>query len=509
MLFSVIQGMAQGKWSSKESAKLDDADIYLEITDYKTALEMYSDLYKKHPGEKDLDFKIGLCLYNLGRIDESFYSFEKSAEEGNINAKYYLGLYYHRNEKFDEALAQFTSYQSEDGRKDFDKVQVDLMMDICERADKMMADPIDAMVYNLGEKINSEFDDYGPLIQSDESLLAFTSRRKGSTGGALDPYGEYLEDIYVSNRMNDVWSDAVNAGPPLNTETHDAAVGLSADGNSMIIYRTNKALTAGDLYLSTKENDKWSKPVKLDEAINSEYQEASASISNDQRVIYFSSNRPGGLGGKDLYRVVRITDDIWSLPLNLGPTINTEYDEDAPFIHPDDEKLYFSSKGHKTMGGYDIFVSSLNEDYWSMPKNLGYPANTVGDDIFFVLAEDGKRGYYSSERDDGYGGHDIYAVSFENDLERLRIVKGNISNEDGSAIVASIDLSNENGQTMGTYVTNAVTGNYVIVVPPNQDFFLSIESEGYKTIEDELHYIGGTNVKEKVKNYTLVKSLEQ
>ena len=507
LLLTCLHSFAQTKWFSRDLERLEDADIYLEITDYKSALELYKHLYEKHGSEKDLDYKIGLCYYNLGELDESLSYFEK-ASESNINAHFYLGLYNHRKENLKEAIDQFVQFKAGEGNRDMDLASADRMIEICERAEKMMSEPVDAMVYNLGEKINSEYDEYSPWIKGDESMMAFTSRRLG-TGGKKDPYGEYLEDIYFADRQDEKWQNVKNAGPPLNSETHDAVVGLSSDGLTMIIYRTNKELTAGDLYISHNEDGKWSKLKKLDEAINSDYQEASAAISNDERTIFFSSNRPGGYGGKDIYRVVRITEEIWSLPLNLGPTINTEHDEDAPFLHHDEEMLYFSSRGHKSMGGYDIFVSSVNDDYWSMPENIGYPANTVGDDIFFVLAEDGKRGYYSSEREDGYGGHDIYAVSFEDEMERLRIVKGNVSNESGEALTANIDVQDEEGQPLGTYATNSVTGNYVIVVPPNKDFQISIEADGYVAQTDELHYIGGTNVREKVKNYTLVKSIEQ
>jgi len=509
LLFSAFSVFTQNKWSAKDLIKIEDAEIYLEITDYNSALDIFLSLYEKFGSAKDMDLKIGLCYYSLGNKTEAKGYFEKSCKLETANACFYLALIYHEEEMFDEAIHQFQIFKNMEGRKSFDNYEADRRIESAERAKVMMANPVKAIVYNLGESVNSSFDDYGPLITADETMMAFTSRREGTTGDKKDPYGEYLEDIYVAFKIDDRWDEVKNIGPPLNSKTHDAAVGLSSDGNSMIIYRTNKDLTAGDLYLSHYENNSWSEPEMLNEAINTEYQEASASLTNDQRTIYFSSNRPGGLGEKDIYRVVKITDEIWSLPLNLGPTINTAYDEDAPFIHADGKTLYFSSKGHSTMGGYDVFRTYLSEEYWSIPENIGYPANTVKDDIFFVLAADGKRGYYSTELPDGYGGHDVYAVSFEDAIESLRIVKGNIKNKNGDALSARIDLLNEKGESFGIYNTNSITGNYIIILPPNENFILTVSADGYSDIEEKIHYQGGTIIKEKVQNFTLINSLEQ
>ncbi len=200
----------------------------------------------------------------------------------------------------------------------------------------------------------------------------------------------------------------------------------------MIVYRTNKELTGGDLYFSVFENTNWSNLEKLPEAINSKYAESSASLSEDGNILYFSSDRDGGYGGKDIYRSIRFGNGDWSLPLNLGPTINSKFDDDAPFISADGKSLYFSSKGHKTIGGFDIFKLSLKEDgnSWSLPQNLGYPVNTVKDDIYFVTTEDENKGYYSSSRDGGYGGQDIYRINLIDKNQMVVIVKGQVYVED-------------------------------------------------------------------------------
>ncbi|MEQ8323113.1 MAG: hypothetical protein RH916_00390 [Vicingaceae bacterium] len=508
-LLAWVNLAAQERWSGKDVVKLEDADIYLEITDYKSALDLYLPLYEKYGSSEEMDLKIGLCFFGLGQFEESKEYFSRAKELGIPDAYYYLARYHHGIEEFTVSVALLQAFKNLDGKKSIDMLEIDRLIQMSERAENMMLNPVSATVYNVGKNINSTFDDYSPLITGDESIMVFTSRREGSTGGKKDPYGEFLEDIYVSLKKEDQWQVASNIGEPLNSSTHDAAVGLSSDGNVILTYRTNKELTAGDLYISREQKDGWSEPEKLAEGINSEYQEASASITQDERIIYFSSDRPGGEGGMDIYRIVRLGNNNWSLPMNLGPTINSPFDEDAPFIHPNGKTLYFSSNGNKTMGGFDIFRSSLGDEYWTNPENLGYPVNTVGNDIFFVLASDGKRGYFSSKRDDGVGGQDIYAVSFENSLESLRIVKGNISSTDGSPLAAEISLLDEEGNTTGVYRSNQLTGNYIIILPPNINFELDIRADGYEEVSDTLFYVGGTNVKEKSRDYVLNTQKEQ
>lgn len=507
VLLPQFYALAQKRWGARDVIRLEDANIYLEITDYKSALDLFVPLYEEYGAVENMEYKIGLCYYNLEQHEEAREYFSRAEEHGNPNAAYYLGKYFHEYEEFDKAIRKYQAFRYMEGDKDYEPAEVDRLIEISERAKEMMKNPIQAKVYNIGPSVNSEYDDYGPVISADESMMAYTSRREGTTGDKKDPYGEYLEDIYISFNESDQWKKSSNIGEPLNTNTHDAVVGLSPDGNSMIIYRTNKDLSAGDLYISEDVNGKWSEPEKLSENINSEYQESSASLTQDGRVIYFSSDRPGGHGGKDIYRVVRLGNNEWSLPLNLGPTINTKFDEDAPFIHPNGKTLYFSSKGHKTIGGYDIFKSTLGEDYWSIPENLGYPANTVRHDIFFVLAADGNRGYYSTRLPEGFGGHDIYVVSFENALESLRIIKGKVTNGRGKALQASITLMDEDGNEAGVYNTNALTGNYIIILPPDENFTMILSAEGYDEIKDSLYYQGGTNTRERNQSYTLKSSM--
>jgi hypothetical protein len=316
--------------------------------------------------------------------------------------------------------------------------------------------------------------------------------------------------VYISNKVDGKWNKAENIGPPINTETHDACVGLSPDGTTLILYRTSKDLLGGDLYWSELEGNKWSAPQKYADNINSpDYQEASASITANGNTIYFSSNRPGGQGGKDIYRVVKFGNGDWSLAQNIGNTINTPYDEDAPYIHPDGKTLYFSSNGHTGMGGYDIFQSTLNDDgTWSTPENLGYPVNNVEDDIYFVLSAHGSMGYYSSEKKGGLGGQDIYTIYPASEPRILVVLKGKILTTDGQPLKARIIINetpdySEKDLPWGEYNSNSVTGKYMIVLPVDKKFYLHVESPGFQIHSEEIEFNNIESYTEKSKDFII------
>jgi hypothetical protein len=270
----------------------------------------------------------------------------------------------------------------------------------------------------------------------------------------------------------------------VNTETNDGCVAISPDGQRMIVYRTSEDLVTGDLYLSRLgKGNRWSPLELMGDQINSPHVETSACFSHDSSEIYFSSDRPGGFGGKDIYRIRKMPNGNWSQPFNLGKNVNTPYDEDAPFLHADRVSLYFSSKGHNSMGEYDVFKSTLNRESneYSLAENLGYPINDVSDDIFFVLSVDGQRGYYSSVKKESLGGIDIYQIDTrfgDNDLK----VKQGVSYLDDKPAQAKIILM-ENGEMIGSYLSNPSTGRFILVVNPLKSYTASVEAPGYETQE--------------------------
>lgn len=285
-------------------------------------------------------------------------------------------------------------------------------MEECYNAIKHTQNAYSRPINNLGRAINSEYDEYAPIISADESTLIFTARRPNTTGGKRDANDSlFHEDIYISYKTKGYWSEPQKI-KDFNTSTHEAGVALSPDGKQLFTYRDNRG---GNLYVSDLQADyTWSKPRSLGKHINTLYHEPSVTISADGQTLYFSSDRPGGFGGLDIYVSKREGNGKWGRAKNLGPAINTENDEDSPFIHIDSKTLFFSSRGHREDSSrvdYDIYRTSFENNEWSKPQNLGFPINTIKDDIHFVLSGDYRRGYYSSIKEDGKNQHDIYVIS--------------------------------------------------------------------------------------------------
>jgi hypothetical protein len=331
---------------------------------------------------------------------------------------YYLGQAFHYSEKFDSAIMFYDRYNRILSRSlNFEKSkrinEVNRKIFECHNASVYMEHPVDVTITNLDDKINSEFPDYAPTISEDESIMIFTSRRPGdNVNDRVAEDHEYFEEILVSEKINGVWSPAKNPGAPLNTGSHNASVNISPDGTEIIIYHDTGG---GDLLLSVKNSDgTWGAPKPM-EGINTEYLESSATITQDDKTIYFTSNRPGGYGGTDIYRCELGKGGRWINVQNLGPLVNTDMDEEGVFISANGQHLYFSSNGLAGMGDLDFYRSSYDAGTkaWGEPVNLGYPINSVENDIYFVLTADEKFAYISSLRRDNLGEQDIYKVDMQ------------------------------------------------------------------------------------------------
>ncbi|MBN4061755.1 MAG: hypothetical protein COA57_05225 [Flavobacteriales bacterium] len=398
---------------------IEQGDKHFTANRFSKALPHYLEAYDYNPSNAMLNMTIGYCYLKISKPIFAIAYLGKAIElNPAITSKAYikLGEAYQLNYEWDKAIYQYKKYLekfSSTGTENKKLAQKKIKE--CEYGKQIENTPTEVRITNLGNAINSKYDEYGPLITADESILLFTSRKKNTTGGKMVPeFDYYFEDVYFSERTNEGWKSAENIGPPINTEDHDATVGLSPDGQRMFVFKNDK--NNGNIYESVLDGDQWSKPVKLNENINSKYDEPTACYTFDGRTIIFVSNRPGGQGGKDIYKAIKGDDGDWGVAENLGPAINTEYDEDGIFMHPDGKTLYFSSKGHQGIGGFDIFKAIYNDSTqkWSKPENLGFPINTPADDIFFVLSADGLRGYYSSVQPGGVGRKDLYVIQFEN-----------------------------------------------------------------------------------------------
>jgi len=456
---------------------------------YNKALDEYLVANKFNPNNAELNARIADCYLNSSDKSKAVEYFEKAYSLSKNLDGFYIYMMakaYHFDNKFVDAIKFYRLSKSKKhkvvlrGRTSDD---ADKKIAACTYAKKLIKTPINVKIEHLSNAINTEHQEYVPVITADESEIFFTSRRPNTTGGNIDgAIGDYYEDIYYSKKENGKWSTAVNMGKPVNSENHDATVGLSLDGQKLFLYRDNKK-GVGNIYVSKRKGNSWSEPEELPEPINSKNQETSACYSPDGNTIYFVSDRPNGQGGKDIYKSTKNNEGIWGKAKNLGPIVNTSEDEDAVFLHPDGKTLYFSSTGHKTMGGYDIFKTVYNKGRWSRPENIGYPVNTADDDVCFVLTASGDYGYYTSIKSSGQGKRDIYRVSFIDQINKpkLTLLKGIISDKKtGKLLEATIEIyDNDEDKLVGTFKSNSATGKYMVSLPAGRNYGISVKKKGY------------------------------
>ncbi len=477
VLFSIVFILSSQNAISQEiNSKLDEL---INEGNFEGAIQLSKGLLEDKPNDPILNFKIGYCYLNtvlkksqaIAYLQKSVDIFEQSNSQNvlAIEAKFYLGKSYHKSYDFEKAIEVFQSMKAEVKNKEMLTAIEDEIQE-CNYGIQYKLHPINIQITNLGDSINSKYSDHSPVVTADESVLIFTSRRKQFEGEKAKPDGQYNEDIYISNFNGKNWSSPKGISTLINTEAHEASISLSPDGQQLLIYRD---LEEGSILVSNLIGDKWSKPVSLGNNINTRYRETHATISTDNKHLYFTSDRPGGFGGLDIYQSDRQSDGSWGKAINLGPTINTAKDEEGPFIHPDGITLYFSSKGHETMGGFDIFTSKKNEfGTWSKAENLGYPVNTTEDDAFFNTTPDGKRAYFASYRDEGFGNTDIYMMGLPEAEEKpVTIVKGIVTackSEIGNVQILIYDSANN--EAVGIYKPNSITGKYLFILTRGKNY---------------------------------------
>jgi len=487
LLLCPLAAGAQGK-SKDVDELLGDAEYFFEQKNYLRALPLYKQVLAIEPDNVIVKYRLGVCY--LFKADEKEQSINYLEEVKKTNPDiedrlpFFLGRAYHINYKFDEAIAYFNEYQQKKLPPQ-EKNVVDQYISYCQNAKVLTQTPVEIEIKNIGAPINTENSEYVPVITADETMLIFTYKGVRSTGGLQDPKfrpdtdGEYYEDIMVSQRVGENWLSPEPIGNKINTKGHDASIALSNDGQILFIYKSTPK-DKGDIFESRLKGAEWMEPVRLDKNINTGAWEGSCSLSNDGQTLYFASERPGGFGGRDIYISQRQADGTWGTARNLGPTINTTFNDDAPFIHPDGITLFFSSEGHNSIGGYDIFYTVYREDGWGKPINFGYPANTPFDERFYVLSADGATGYYSSDRKGSSGQQDIYAISpgFQGEPPVLALVVGFVT-VDQKPVDATITVNDSTtGAKQGTYNTNSATGKYLIALKPGNVYRVAIEVEG-------------------------------
>lgn len=416
---------------------------------YQQASEYYMKANDFNPENSMLNFKIGICyLHSNNKAGSLKYFLKAYTLNSKIDPKieYALAQAYQYNMEWDNAINYYKIF-SDKMSKDIE-IQKELNKKIleCESGKKILSnEDLKIIITNLGEVINSKYNDGAQLVPQDESMIVFTSRRKGSTGGQMDiDLQEYYEDIYFSFRDGDKWTEPVQLGNTLNTSSHDATAGLSLDGKTMFLY---KGLTNnGDIFISNYTGKEWTAPKALPATINTSYHETDACMSPDGQVLYFTSDRADKSFGKsDIFVSKKNDSGDWGEAENIGNIINTEFDESGIFVHPDGKTIFFVSNGHNSMGGYDIFKSVMLENgNWEYPENLGHPFNTPDDEMDIVVFGEptsGYFGYFTTVRPDGFGGKDIYSFRFivEDLSDKNLVVENDTTSVDASQTIYEDD----------------------------------------------------------------------
>ncbi|PIP54767.1 MAG: hypothetical protein COX07_03570 [Bacteroidetes bacterium CG23_combo_of_CG06-09_8_20_14_all_32_9] len=468
--------------SKKKLKKL--ADEYFNNEEFSKALPLLLKLDTLVPDNFEIKYNIGACYLNTPyEKTKGIRYLEFALEKGeNLlpNIVFYdLGTLYHLNYQFDEAIKLFTRFIEISNKTEPLLASASRMINICNNAKGNYAEPLQTDIYNLGSPINSENSETSPLISADEEIIYFT-RSFSKTYEQLDI--EFIKKIYCSVLKNKKWSEPfeiIIKNPSENMQI--SLAGNSPDGEILFFSIGNEV--SADIYFCRIADGKCSNFIKMPEIINSPFWEGKVSITPDGRKLYFSSNRSGGFGGKDIYKVTKDENGNWTNLLNLGPSINTEFDEDAPFIHPDKQTFYFSSNGHNTMGGYDIFNSMRldSENNWTEPVNIGYPINTTSDDIGFVISADGNTAYLSSAHDNQFGKHNIYKVVLRKTIP-LTLIKGTIMGGDPpKPVKARIKVIDHETKERLRYIYNPSpkTGKYLMIFPPNKNYDMIIEADEY------------------------------
>lgn len=496
-LFS--QNMKTRKWRQSELDSLQKAQLLFEESNFVMALPIYEKLQENHPKEMYLKYVLGICgLYRSDMHEKSLtllsevYAKNKKAQD----IEYDLARANHFNYKFDEAISLIDKYLSNKKLPEKSRKDAEQLKNYCLNAKELVATPVDAKIENIGDIVNTTASEYVPVISSDEQTMIFTYRGDKSVGGLQnaynqpDPMGIYYEDVFITYKENGNWVTPSSIGERINTNVHDAAIAVSNDGQKLFVYRDN-GYDNGDIYLSKLDGDGWTTPEKLQGDVNTFYWEGSCALSADEKTLYFSSEAAGGFGGKDLYKATLMQDGTWRNVQNLGSGINTPFDDDAPFIHPDGKTLIYSSKGMNSMGGYDIFKTelNLNDSTWSKPENLGYPINTPDDDIYFVLSADGGRGYYASGKVGGFGLHDIYVVDMPDDFIKpiLAMLTGTVT-VDNKPVKAEIKIEMINKNSIyNTLTSNPVSGYYLSNLYAGNNYKIIYSVAGFENQVQELN----------------------
>lgn len=442
---------------------------------------------------------LGEMMFKLRRFGESAYYYHKAVE---IDSLFYKPVFFNlanaemMSGYYTAALIHYKVYIEQKSVSEKNKVISLGNIKDCEFAIGAIKNPVPFNPVNMGDSINTSEDEYWPSITADGQTFMFT--RQGSAG---KPNAKSQEDFYISHFNNGVWSKATNAGKPLNTIQNEGAATISSDGRYMYFTACDRYDGFGrcDIYYSSYDGINWSVPLNLGSPINTNYWESQPSISANGQMLFFTSNRPGGFGGMDLWYSVLHDEWKWSAPKNLGSIVNSAGDEMSPFIHFDGRTLYFSSNGRIGMGGFDIFFTRMKDDTtWTEPQNLGYPINTYNDETGLVIEAGGQKAYFSSKRD-GRMGKDIYYFFLYKSVRPnpVSYLKGKVyDSETGKMLKADYELIDLTNNRILVKNTTDITGSFLICLPSGFNYGVNVSKEGYLFYSDNFMLEGAYTVME-------------
>jgi len=477
-----IDVLSQSRVELKNNFYYAESRILFE--DYKEALPSYLTLLKVYPTNANFKYRIGQCYINtsgekekaIRYLEDAVKNIDPDYKEGSFretgapyDALYYLANAYRINNQLDKALETYELFKKNLDPSIYDTAVVNLQIQSCINAKDLMKKPLYIKEKNLGDDINDGNSEFNPVVSDDENTLVFSKSEA------------FYDAILYSTRKNGKWSAPVNMNELLKVDRDIYPTSLSNDGKELYLY--SSAEYDGIIYTTKYVNGTWTPLVKLNDNINTKYWESHATISHDGKNLYFTSNRKGTYGGLDIYVSGKDSVGDWGPAVNLGPVINTPYNEESPFLSKDDKTLFFSSRGHFNMGGYDVFYSTkLSNGEWSVPLNAGYPVNSTDDDVFFKPLNDGYEGYYAKDSHEGFGKQDIYRIEiFSKDHPRKFYIKGLVtiadllSNFKDSIRISARNTTDQN-QTLVVF-SNPLTGQYEFELPQG-DFQITYEGTG-------------------------------
>ena len=529
LLFTAASSFAQKK---DRFLVLEQVKRFISEENWAGAAFAADKILSGNSNDSELSYYGGLANINAKNYKLGFEQIMVAAADQKQKFKdieFWKGRAFMGVEKPDSALVYFTKYKASGGKRPANSFgyDIDYYISQVENARKLIAAPVKAVVTNMGEKINDKGDDATPSLNTEGDLIVFSSRRDANIGGKDDPNdGKPFQDVWISrlDTATGKWGDAENL-VKLNSDGHEGVMSISPDGNTILIYKNTGAGTgSGDIWYARTKGDPtdWNRPREFEGEFNSSYFETSACLAPGGKTMFFISERPDGKasGNGDVWMCERLNRKEWKKPVNLGTNVNSQYDEISVTVHPNGKTVFFASNSEKSMGGYDIFKTELVNGKWTDPVNLGYPINTMADELHFNLSADGKKAYLASNRPGGYGLYDLYEVDLSNyeltanngesgknlinPASVLSVLKGRLINSTSGTTGAEATITVYDAET-GAEIAKTDSdenGNYFLTLEGGKKYKITVSGEGFKTQNDEF-FLGKRSTGQP---YTLSKS---